>query len=141
AKVRSEVKRLMNKGDYAQVSILIQAALRHGQPQAWMYESLGISMQLEGRSKEDIERALLSAADFARSADELCYLGMYLSRSGFDQRALQLYQQVLKLDPSRHEAYPMALRAAERAGDEAGLQWATLGILEQAWPSEQAAIY
>ena len=101
-----------------------------------MYESLGIAMELDGRSKTEIERAVMSAADFSTSADELMYIAQYLSRLGLDRRAMLLYQQVAKLEPLRSEAYALGLRAAERCDDLAGIRWATVGILSQAWPTE-----
>jgi hypothetical protein len=105
-----------------------------------MYEALGIAMQMDGRDKADIERVIMSAADFSRSPDELTYIAQYLSRLGYDARALQLYQQVVKVDPLRSEAYALGLRAAERANDTAGIRWATVGVLEQAWPANQEVV-
>lgn len=140
AVVRGEVRKLMKKGAYNEVTALIQSALRHGQPQSWMYEALGIAMQMEGRNKSEIERAVMSAADFSRSADELAYIASYLTKLDLNRRALQLYQQVVKLDPLRSEAYALGLRAAQRADDTAGVRWATVGILEQAWPADQEVV-
>ena len=65
ASVRETVRQLMGKKQLDQVIALINAALRNGQPQPWMYESLGIAMELDGRSKTEIERAVMSAADFS----------------------------------------------------------------------------
>jgi tetratricopeptide (TPR) repeat protein len=140
AAVRETVRQLMGRRQIDQVIALIHAALRHGQPQAWMYESLGIAMELGGRSEREIERAVMSAADFSTSADELMYIAQYLSRLGLDRRAMLLYQQVAKIEPLRSEAYALGLRAAEQAEDLAGIQWATVGILSQAWPTELAEI-
>jgi uncharacterized protein with von Willebrand factor type A (vWA) domain len=140
AAVRQTVRELMGKHQVDQVVVLIQSALRNGQPQSWMYESLGIAMELSGKSKPEIERAVMSAADFSTSADELMYIARYLSRLGLDQRAFQLYQQVIKLEPLRYEAYVLGLQAAERCDDLAGIQWATVGILGQAWPKGQESI-
>jgi hypothetical protein len=140
AAVRETVRQLMGKKQLDQVIALIHAALRHGQPQSWMYESLGIAMELDGRSKNEIERAVMSAADFSSSADELMYIAQYLSRLGLDRRAMLLYQQIAKIEPLRSEAYALGLRAAERSEDVAGIRWATLGILSQAWPTELAEI-
>ena len=53
---------------------------------------------------------------------------------------MQLYQQVAKVQPLRAEAYALGLQAAQRADDLAGIQWATVGILSQAWPKDQADI-
>jgi hypothetical protein len=140
AAVRETVRQLLNKKQFDQVISLIQAALRHGQPQAWMYESLGIAMELTGRPKQEIERVIMSATDFSTSADELMYIAQYLSRAGLDRRAVQVYQQVVKLEPLRSEAYALGMRTAERCDDLAGIQWATVGILSQAWPTELGSI-
>jgi uncharacterized protein with von Willebrand factor type A (vWA) domain len=140
AAVRETVRQLMGRKKLDQVIALVHAALRNGQPQPWMYESLGIAMELDGRSSTEIERAVMSAADFSSSADELMYIAQYLSRLGLDRRAMLLYQQVAKVEPLRSEAYALGLRAAERCEDLPGLQWATIGILSQAWPTELAEI-
>ncbi len=140
AEVRETVRQLMGKKQYDHVISLLQSALRHGQPQPWMYESLGIALELAGRSKADVERAVMSAADFSTSADELMYIAQYLSRLGLDRRAMLVCQQVVKLEPLRSEAYALGLRAAERSENLAGIQWATVGILSQAWPKDQAVI-
>ncbi len=140
AVVRETVRQLMGEKQHDQVIALINAALRNGQPQPWMYESLGIAMQLSGRSKTDIERAVMSAADFSTSADELMYIAQYLTRIGLDRRAMLVCQQVAKVVPLRGEAYALGLRAAEQCNDLAGVRWATVGILSQAWPSNMAEI-
>jgi hypothetical protein len=140
AAVRETVRQLMGRKHLDHIIALIHAALRHGQPQSWMYESLGIAMELDGRSEKEIERAVMSAADFSTTADELVYIAQYLSRLGLDRRAMLLYQQVAKIEPLRSDAYALGLRAAERANDLGGVQWATVGILSQAWPKEMAEI-
>ena len=83
---------------------------------------------------------MMSAADFSTTTDELMYIAQYLSRLGLDRRAMLLYQQVAKIEPLRSEAYALGLRAAEQASDLGGIQWATVGILSQAWPKEMAEI-
>ncbi len=130
----------MGKKQLNQVIALINAALRNGHPQSWMYESLGIAMELDGRSKSEIERAVMSAVDFSTSADELMYVAQYLSRLGLDRRAMLLYEQVVKIEPLRCEAYALGLRSAERCDEIAGIRWATVGILSQAWPANMAEI-
>jgi hypothetical protein len=105
-----------------------------------MYESLGIAMQLDGRPKSEIERTIMSAVDFSTSADELMYIAQYLTRLGLDRRAMLVCQQVAKLEPLRGDAYALGLRAAEHAGDLAGVRWATVGILSQAWPDNMKEV-
>ncbi|MFO0791825.1 MAG: VWA domain-containing protein [Pirellulales bacterium] len=138
--VRETARQLMAAKKFDQLIAMINAALRNGQPQPWMYESLGIAMELGGSSKADIERTIMSAADFSTSADELMYIAQYLSRLGLDRRAMLVCQQVAKLEPLRREAYALALRSAEQTNDLAGVRWATVGILSQAWPANMAEI-
>jgi hypothetical protein len=140
AAVRETARQLVAKKQLDQVIAMINAALRSGQPQAWMYESLGIAMELKGSSKPDIERAVMSAADFSTSPDELMYIAQYLSRMGLDRRAMLVCQQVAKVAPLRSEAYVLGLRSAEEVNDVAGIRWATVGILSQAWPTNMAEI-
>ncbi len=140
AAVRQTARELMKTKQLNQLIAMIEAALRHGQPQSWMYESLGIAMELDGRSKAEIERVVMSAVDFATTPDELMYIASYLSHSGFDHRALQVCRQVVKIQPLRREAYALGLRSAQRSDDLSGIEWATVGVLSQAWPQNEAAI-
>jgi hypothetical protein len=140
AAVRETVRQKMGAKQYDQVIALVHGALRNGQSQPWMYETLGIAMELGGRPKAQIERAVMSAIDFSASTDELMYVGQYLTRIGLDRRAVQVYKQVAKLEPLRGEAYALAMRAAQQSKDLAGIEWATVGVLRQAWPKDQAAI-
>ena len=50
AAVRLTVRELMREHKFSEVSDLIQAALRHGQPQPWMYEVLGLAMRYSSRA-------------------------------------------------------------------------------------------
>jgi hypothetical protein len=47
---------------------------------------------------------------------------------------------VIKVAPLRREAYALGLKTAQRADDLAGIEWATVGILSQAWPKDEQAI-
>ena len=49
---------------HEEIIALIEAALRHDQAQPWMYEILALSMKAAGRPQEDIDRAIMSAAEF-----------------------------------------------------------------------------
>ncbi len=138
--VRRAVRDLMHQQQYEQVIALVQAALQYGQAQPWMYESLGIALEMAGRPKADIERAIMSACDFSTTPDELMFIGRFLSHLDLDRRAVDVYRQVIKAAPLYQEAYALALQAAKRAKDVDGIRWATLGILEQAWPTNQQAI-
>ena len=59
------VYKLHRAKKYEHVIAAIEAALVSGQSQPWMYEVLALSMEVAGRSKEDVERVVLSGVDFA----------------------------------------------------------------------------
>ncbi|MEM6799301.1 MAG: DUF4974 domain-containing protein, partial [Planctomycetota bacterium] len=138
--LRRATRRLMKAKRFDHVAALVQSALRNGHPQPWMYEALGISLQLSGSSPQQVERAIMSAVDFSSTPEELMLIAQYLLSLELDHRAIQVYQQVAKIAPARDEAYLLALRAAERTDNLDGILWATEEILSRAWPAEQAPI-
>ena len=138
--VLEAVDRLMHAQKYDEVIALIEAALRHEQPQSWMYEALALAMQAADRPKDQIERAVMSAVDFADSPLDIMLVGVYLEKLGLPQRALEIYQQVAKMAPLEPEPYVHALGVAERLDDLEGIQWATVGILSQAWTGDRQEV-
>ena len=114
AALRQSARQLMKSQRFDHVIALVQNALRSGHPQPWMYEALGIALQLSGSSPQQVERAVMSAVDFSTTPEELMLIAQYLLSLELDHRAIQVYQQVAKIDPARDETYLLALRAAER---------------------------
>ena len=127
--------------DLKQVIGLLRAAIRAGQIQPWMYEALALAMRIEKMPPAEIERVLLSSADFATSARQVIFLAEYMDRLGYRQRALELLREVTLRDPAADLAYAKALEIAIYLDDADALQWATLGVLSQEWPRENAAIF
>ena len=138
--VKQTVADFMKSGNTKHAIALMKAALRNGQPQPWMYEALGLAMELDGQSKENIERTLMSAVEFASSPTELLYIAQYMSHRGLNARALQLSKQVVRLQPLEYKAYLLGLHAAKQENNLDGVRWATVGLLSQAWPKEQAEV-
>ncbi len=136
--VRETARQLMSARRFNQVSALIQAALTHGQVQPWMYEALALSMQASGSPAADVERALMSAVDFGENVDDLMYVAQYMARIGLEERAIKVFRQAGALDPTRPEPFVHGLQLAQRLNDLEGIQWASLGILRQAWPHEKS---
>ena len=54
---------------------------------------------------------------------------------------MQIYRQAAQLMPTGPQPYMHGLMAAQRIGDLEGIQWATLGILSQAWPGDHQEIW
>ncbi len=126
---------------HEEIIALIEAALRHDQAQPWMYEILALSMKEAGQPQEEIDRAIMSAAEFTQNSADLMYLGAYLVQVNMDRRALQIFHQVAQTEPLWPEPYYQGMLAARRLQDLPGLEWSTAGILGQAWPQEQAKIW
>lgn len=123
-----------------EIVTLIQAALRQGQPQPWMYEAISLGLLASGKPVTEVERALMSAVDFTDNTDQILHVAAFMSQLGLDQRALKLYQELSMANPYRPEPYVLGLAAARRLQDAAGLQWACVGILSQEWPLAQREI-
>ena len=127
--------------DLKQVIGLLRASLRVGQIQPWMYEALALAMRIEKMPAAEIERVLLSSADFATSARQVIFLAEYMDRLGYRKRALELLREVTLRDPSADLAYAKAFKIAAYLHDADALQWSTLGVLSQEWPRENADIF
>ena len=139
--VREAVRTIKEQGKFNHVIALIEAALRHRQAQPWMYEALALAMQAAERSKEEIERAVMSAVEFVSNPADMMYLGVYLMQIDLDNRALPIFRQVAQVAPFWPEPYMHGLKAAQRLNDLDGIQWATVGILSQVWPTNQAEVW
>ena len=129
AAIRDVAKELMDEQKFDHVAALINGALRNGYARPWMYEALALALQAAGKPKEDVERALMSAVDFANSPSDTMQIALYMSRIGLDERALKLLRQASAQQPFRHEPYMHGLQIAQRLSDEDGIRWACLGIL------------
>lgn len=123
-----------------EIVVLTQAAVRAGSPQPWMYEAMTIAMLASGSPVEEVERALMSAVDFSTNDEEILHVASYMSHIGLESRALKLYHEIASVNPIRPEPFIKGLSLAEELKDEAGLQWASIGILSQAWEKEHREI-
>ena len=124
-------------GDFDRASDLLSAAIASGHGEPWMYETLAVSLEAAGRPASEVERALLSAADFASSTTDLFSLAQCLARFGLTERSLDVCRQVVTLEPQHREAYAMAMSLAEKIDDVESLAWACSGVLRHDWPSDQ----
>jgi len=141
ATVRQAVRDLMHAKKFDHVIALVQAALRHHQPEPWMYEAMALAMQAAGSPADQVERAVLSAIDFADNPLDMMYIALYLDQIGLEKRALQIYRQVSEMVPLRHEPYMHGLKIAQRLDDLDGIKWACAGILGQAWSEEKKDVW
>ena len=121
---------------------VIESALLAGQVQPWMYDVLAVMMELAGRPKADVERALLSRLDFsATDVASTLFSAAYLARFGAKEHALKLYRQAAELEPTRPEPYILGLRLAREMKDQAAIGWAAAGVLQAAWTKDYEQLH
>jgi hypothetical protein len=121
---------------------LIQSALINGQSQPWMYEVLALTMQIQRRPQAEIDRVVLSLADFG-TADfgTVMFSAAYLKRLGRNRAALDLYREASRRIPEQPEPYVLGLRAARELRDAEALAWAAEGTLKYAWTREWKGLH
>jgi hypothetical protein len=107
-----------------------------------MYDALALSMQIEKRPKQEIERALLSRIDFtAEDVPSMLYSAAYLKRFGAEAQAMIMYRQASRLVPTRSEPYVLGLKLAQQLKDTDALGWAASGILTYAWDKNHQKLH
>jgi tetratricopeptide (TPR) repeat protein len=141
ARFRVTAAELGKEGRFDRAADLISAAIACDRAEPWMYEALAVALEAAGRPREDVERALLSTADFASSPADLVMLANYLARFGSPARAIRLCKQVVNIDPANREAYALAMTLAARSDDVDTLGWACPGVLSHEWPADQQEIF
>ncbi|MDO4583359.1 MAG: VWA domain-containing protein [Planctomycetia bacterium] len=131
AEIRQTVRDLRSRQKFGEIITLIEAALLTNEAQPWMYETLAISMVMDKRPADDVERALTSALEFCEDPNQMLLIGTYLENLGFPQRALAIYEQLGKLFPNDVQPFVFALKLARRpdVDDVSAIQWASLGLL------------
>lgn len=137
ARIRATAAELGRQQRFDRAGDLLSATIAAGHAEPWMYEALAIAMEAAGRPREDVERALLSAADFAVSPHELLSLANHLARLGSTTMAFRLCRGAVALDSANREAYALAMALAVKMDDPVALQWACAGVLRHTWPANQ----
>ncbi len=122
----------------SQIVSLIQCAIRNGDVQPWMYESLAVALHLLGAPQAELERAILSAQDFCESPLDALFLAVYLQQFGSKQCALDIYTNVISVFPMRPEPYIQAFRLAEELNDEEAIRVLTIASAGQVWDGKWA---
>lgn len=141
ARLRATAAELGRQGRFDRAVDLLSAAIACGRAEPWMYEALAVAMEAAGQPREEVERALLSTAEFASTPGDLLAIANYLARFGSSGRAIRLCKQVTNLDPANREAYALAMTLAARSEDLATLRWACPGVLAHEWPADQREVF
>ena len=135
ADVRATVRKHHKAGNYDEIISLVNGAIRNDEIQPWMFEALGLAMKLGGKSQHEIERAFMSAVDFASSTESAMEAAKYMLGAGMEKRAISVLMDITIENSSTVEPYLLGLNAAERIKDTEARKWAVLGVLSQEWPN------
>ena len=123
-----------------QLTGMIMGAIQNSQSQPWMYEALIVGLRVGNRPESEIARALTSAVDLSYDKNDVLIAAKHMIENRLEKRAVNLLQQVVDFESNSPEAFVMALDAARRVNDEESLKWASLGILNQAWPTHREVV-
>ena len=138
--VRETARVLMKNNNPEGVCSMILGAFANGQRQYWMHESLVLAMEIAGKPKSEIERALMSAVDLSSDDNDVLLAANYMVKNGMEHRALRLLKSFARANPTRHEPYVLGLRTAKRIYSLEGMMWATEGIFAQEWPDHPEVV-
>ena len=135
------ILKLNQEKRHAHVIGVIEAALINGQAQPWMYEVLALSMEIEKRPAEEIERVVMSFTDFgAADFESMSYAAAMLCSFQRHDAALRMYRQASRMAPERSEPYGLGLKLAKAKSPD-DVQWTACGVLEYYWAQDHAVIH
>lgn len=122
--MRGLIRRLAEANRHAEIVAGLEQAISAGYGQPWMYEVLAISAEIVGRPKDEVERILLSGLDLqSQDPASLLYLAAHVARFRRYERARQLIEAAVSIEPAIPEAYELALRLARESNQFDWLQW------------------
>ena len=140
--VQRHVTYLADQQQHEHVIALLKAAIIEGQAQPWMYEVLAVSMEMAKYPKEEVERVVLSIADFgSANYESIMYSGAYLSNFGREAAALKMYRQASLLSPERPEPYTLSIKLAAKTGVTDDAIWAACGVLRNGWSVDHQRLH
>lgn len=131
--VADVVLKLQKARQTAGLVACLEAALRNGFGQPWMYTVLALEMEQLGRPDAEVRRVLLSMIDSQSDPANLMMTAAFLTRYGAKDKALELYRQASLSDPTRTEPFVMGLKLAGETTNVDGAIWAVTGILQRSW--------
>ena len=135
--IRATVRHMVDQQRHEEIVALINSAIRNNQGDAsWMFQALGISMQILGRPNAEIERAVMSAVDLSHSLPEAMFAAIYMSKNGMLDRSLQLLEDLATSNPSLVQPLEVGLGIAESTNSVDGMRWSSIGVLSQEWPEK-----
>ncbi|QDT17228.1 hypothetical protein [Alienimonas californiensis] len=133
-KFSRQIRQLSRAGENETVIRLLRERIDAGEARPWMFEVLGLTLQLTGADEEEVADAVLGGfSPEAADPPALLAAATYMHQLGLDRRAVELCQQASEAAPDAAKPYGMALEMV--APDQRPLDaiWAAAGVLRTAW--------
>lgn len=112
----------------------LQAAIRNGLAEPWMYDVLAIEMKLAGRPQKSIDRVLVSRIDFSAGNDaQLLVAASNLAAFDAYSESLGLCKELAKRNPHQPELWSTARRVADLSGQFDPRIWARVQTVRNVW--------
>ena len=135
-KFMSDVYQMTKDKNYEEASAAIKSAIRADLAAGWMYEALVLVQIQMDAPREEIDKTILSALEFTDNPVTILGIAGYLETVGSSAKALELYREISKKDPTRPEPYVRSLALAKELDDEEAQKWVVLGIASGAWEGD-----
>ncbi|MDO5580397.1 MAG: hypothetical protein Q4G69_04640, partial [Planctomycetia bacterium] len=128
-----KVKNFCDAKNYDEAKALLHSCIRNNAAASWVYEALVLVLLQSNAPQKEVEKAILSTADFGADPVSMLGIAAYLEKMGMKKRALELYHEISKAIPTRPEPYVRGLDLSRQLNDENAQKWVVLGIASQAW--------
>ncbi|NNJ27049.1 hypothetical protein [Alienimonas chondri] len=133
-KFSRKIRQLDRAGEHEEVIRLIRERIDAGEARPWMYEVLGLTLQLTGAGEEEVADAILGGFHpEAADPPALLAAATYMHQLGLDRRAFALCRMAVERAEEAAEPYGMALEMAPPEERPRDAVWAAAGVLRTAW--------
>ena len=125
---------LHRKKRFDEAAIGLEAAIRKGFAEPWMYDVLAVEMKLANRPQKQIDRVLLSRIDFSAGNDtQMLFTASNLAAFDAYQESLGVCKELAKRNPHQPELWSTARRVADLSGEFEVRAWARKQTLRNVW--------
>jgi len=134
---------LVENRQFKHAAEFLKANLRLGiVTRPWVYEALGVALQLSGGSPDEIERAQVSAVDL-EPQDARGYLKAARAMADLKnfKQAVSFSKQAALMEPNVADAYANAMVYAADAKDPQAMAWAASQLQKQDWPIDNDELH
>ncbi len=121
---------------FEEVIAVVGECMQETLPAAWMYDAMTTAMVGAGRPSSEVHRVLMSSMDFGADEFSAVRIAEFLAGTGMKQEALQVLKDVHAMNPALKRPLFLALKLGVELEHPETIEWASVGVLSQAWTDE-----